>query len=107
MTEASLAQSTTPDIPKAIADLKKNKPFLFRPARPQASAMSAAGKPAPQDELTQIADHARATGDKRALLQYLRASPRNLNSKTNSLSVSFLFPRSEFRIPRFFRKDHT
>lgn len=73
LTEAALAQSKSPDIPKAIADLKKHKPFLFRPARPPASSMSAAGKPTSQVELTQIADHARATGDKRALLQYLRA----------------------------------
>ena len=73
LTEAAIAQSPAPDIPKAIADLKKRKSFLFRPARPQASAMSATGKPAPHDELAQIAEHARTTGDKRALLQYLRA----------------------------------
>jgi hypothetical protein len=94
LTESALAQSKSPDIPKAIADLKKHKPFLFRPARPQVSAMSAAGKPAPQDELTQIADHARATGDKRALLQYLRARRTHQPLRLSVPGSFFLFPRS-------------
>lgn len=73
LTEAALAQTKDPDPAKAIADLKKRKPFLFRPARKPASSMSATGKPAPHNELDQIAEQARQTGDKRALLQYLRA----------------------------------
>ena len=73
LTEAAVAQMKEPDVVKAIGELKKRKPFLFRPARPQASAMTASAKPAPSDELTQIAEQARQTGDKRALLQYLRA----------------------------------
>src|SRR4051812_21360442 len=73
MTEAAVAQMKEPDVAKAIADLKKRKPFLFRPARTPSSSMSAAPKPAPNDELAQIAEQARATGDKRALLMYLRA----------------------------------
>jgi hypothetical protein len=73
LTEAALAEGKSSDIPKAVADLRKAKPFLFRPAPPQASAMSAAPRPAPTDELARIADQARQTGDKRALLHYLRA----------------------------------
>jgi hypothetical protein len=72
LTDAALAQMKEPDVARAIADLKKRKPFLFRPARRPASSMSAAGKPA-HNELDQIAEQARQTGDKRALLQYLRA----------------------------------
>jgi hypothetical protein len=73
LTETAVARMKQPDIAKAVADLKKHKPFLFRPARKPASAMSATGKPAPVDELSQIAEEARQTGDKRALLKYLRA----------------------------------
>jgi hypothetical protein len=76
LTEAAVAQMGQPDIAKAVADLKKRKPFLFRPRhphRPAASAMSPTDKPARTDELAQIAEQARTTGDKRALLQYLRA----------------------------------
>jgi hypothetical protein len=73
LTEAAVAQMKAPDVARAVADLRKRKPFLFRPARKQASAMNAAGRPAPVDELSQIAEQARTTGDKRALLQYLRA----------------------------------
>jgi hypothetical protein len=35
--------------------------------------MSAAGRASAGDELSTIADHARTTGDRRALLKYLRA----------------------------------
>jgi hypothetical protein len=73
LTETAVAQMKQPDIAKAVGDLKKHKPFLFRPARRPASAMSASGKPAPADELAQIAEEARQSGDKRALLKYLRA----------------------------------
>src|SRR5262245_30667560 len=72
LTDAALAQMKEPDVTKAISDLKKRKPFLFRPPRKPASSMSAAGKPA-RNELEEIAEQARQTGDKRALLQYLRA----------------------------------
>lgn len=73
LTDAALAQMKEPDVAKAIADLKKRKPFLFRPARKPPSSMSPAGKPAPRNELEEIAEQARQTGDKRALLHYLRA----------------------------------
>ncbi|MBI1190683.1 MAG: hypothetical protein GC200_08410 [Tepidisphaera sp.] len=53
----------------AVASLKQSKPFLFR--KPQASsAMGAASK---RDPLAALAEQALATGDKRALLDYLRA----------------------------------
>src|SRR5262249_48817207 len=73
LTETAVAQMKQPDIAKAVADLRKHKPFLFRPARRPASAMSATGKPAQVGELSQIAEQARQTGDKRALLKYLQA----------------------------------
>jgi hypothetical protein len=71
-TEAAVAQMSAPDVAKAVADLKKRKPFLFRGKR-AVSGMSAGAKPAPVDELSRIAEEARASGDKRALLKYLRA----------------------------------
>lgn len=53
----------------AVASLKQSKPFLFR--RPAGStAMGAAAK---RDPLAALAEQAVATGDKRALLEYLRA----------------------------------
>ncbi len=57
------------DIAAEVAALKQSKPFLFRSGLP-GSAMGPATK---RDPLTQLAEQAVATGDKRALLEYLRA----------------------------------
>lgn len=66
--EPILAQ--TPDIPAAIADLKRLRPYLFAaPPRPSATMAAATTPTAPLD---QAAHTARATGDRRALLSYLR-----------------------------------
>lgn len=56
-----------------VADLKRRKPFLFRkpPASPSAMSVVRAGTGGVTP--AELADQARATGDKRALLQYLRA----------------------------------
>jgi hypothetical protein len=59
------------DIPAAIASLKRRKPYLFRvPAARRASAMS--GEAPPPPALDHAAQEARHSGDRRALLRYLR-----------------------------------
>lgn len=63
-----------PDAAAIVADFKKRKPYLFRtptPAAPRATAMAAASA-SPANELERVADEARSTGDRRALLRYLR-----------------------------------
>ncbi len=57
------------DIPAQVSALKQSKPFLFR----SSVAGGVMGPSARRDPLTQLAQHAVATGDKRALLEYLRA----------------------------------
>lgn len=61
--------TTKPDIRAAIAELKRGKPYLFR-TLPRASAMSGVVEEAPS--LDKAAGEARASGDRRALLRYLR-----------------------------------
>ena len=61
--------TTKSDIRAAIAELKRGKPYLFR-TPPRASAMSGAVEEVPS--LDKAAGEARASGDRRALLRYLR-----------------------------------
>jgi len=69
LTEAAIAGLTKADAKAAIADLKRTKPFLFRtPTR--TSAMSAAIDS--DSGLDHAAAAARESGDRRALLRYLR-----------------------------------
>jgi hypothetical protein len=70
LTESALAQMETPDVRKAVATLRERKPFLFH-QRPQPRALSAGLKHNPT--LDEVAHHARTTGDRRSLLDYLRA----------------------------------
>lgn len=56
-------------IAEAVSGLKQSKPFLFR----RAQAGGTMGPATKRDPLTQLAEQAVATGDKRALLDYLRA----------------------------------
>lgn len=70
LTEAALAGADEPDVAGAVAELKRRKPFLFASERP-AGAMS--GHVRPTDERQRLAEDARATGDRGALLRYLRA----------------------------------
>jgi hypothetical protein len=80
MTEAAVMQMSDKDAARAVADLKRRKPFLFR--RPERSAGGAmgpggtgiggpggSGGPVPADEARQAA----AGGDRVALLRYLRS----------------------------------
>ncbi len=54
-----------------VAELRRRRPHLFR--QPAPSAPGATRMPhAPSDELTDMADRARTTGDRAALLRYLR-----------------------------------
>jgi hypothetical protein len=67
---ASVPDSATTDPAKLVADLKRRKPFLFNTARPTTStAAPIVTASVPIDE---AATHARATGDRRSLLHYLR-----------------------------------
>ena len=69
LTEAAVAGMGKADTKAAIADLKRGKPFLFRtPVR--ASAMSGAVEA--DSGLENAATAARESGDRRALLRYLR-----------------------------------
>lgn len=71
LVERDLGSAPSPDIAGAVAELRRRKPYLFG-AGPRASAMSGeAGVPVP-DSLAAAADEARATGDRSALLRYLR-----------------------------------
>lgn len=68
LSEAAISGEADPA--ETVAELRRRKPFLFRSA-PAASAMSAeAGPPAPGPDL---AAAARESGDRRALLRYLRS----------------------------------
>ncbi len=72
LTEAAVGAMSAPDVALAVKDLKKRKPFLFRGAgAPRASAMAGAPRGAP-DDLGRAADEARTSGDRGALLRYLR-----------------------------------
>jgi len=65
----ALSGQDTPDVPAAVADLKRRKPFLFRPPAPPHSAMS--GHAPPVSDLDRAAADAQG-GDRRAVLRYLR-----------------------------------
>ena len=69
--DGALANSPAPDIPGAVADLRRRKPFLFGAAS-RATPMSGIAPPAADGSLSAAADEARATGDRNALLRYLR-----------------------------------
>ncbi len=82
LTEAILDNGDEPDAERAASRLRVRKPFLFAEERPQGAGRRApsamAGAPgAPgagrQADLEDMADGARATGDRRELLRYLRA----------------------------------
>jgi hypothetical protein len=58
------------DIGALVRDLRERKPFLFAATRPRAGASM--GPAVPMDELGDLATDARHTGDRAALLRYLR-----------------------------------
>lgn len=71
MTEAAVAGMDTPDVARAVGELRQRKPFLFRRAH-AASAMGARVERR-EDASAGLAREAAETGDRRALLRYLRA----------------------------------
>jgi hypothetical protein len=62
------------DVGAAVADLKRAKPFLFRPPPPAGarSAAMAGAAPEARADLDDAAGAARESGDRRLLLRYLR-----------------------------------
>lgn len=72
MTEAALASMDAPDVARAVADLRRRKPFLFAASAGGSGSMPA--RPAPGGPgLGDMAEEARQSGDQRLLLRYLRA----------------------------------
>lgn len=78
LTEVAVAGLKDRDVKSAVADLKKRKPFLFRQrATSPVSAGAMSGAPPRRDRAgaasEDAAEEAIRTGDRRALLRYLRA----------------------------------
>ncbi|MEM6391192.1 MAG: hypothetical protein AAF797_00160 [Planctomycetota bacterium] len=74
LTEAAIQHMDEPDIESAIAELRRDKPWLFRTtgtpqAFPFAPEADPRNEPDPADE---AAAHAASTGNRRDLLTYLR-----------------------------------
>lgn len=77
LTEAAVSQMEAPDVAIAIEELRRRKPFLFREASPAATGRGIAMRPARETggeeaALDGLAEQARQSGDRRALLRYLR-----------------------------------
>ncbi|MEO1130117.1 MAG: hypothetical protein AAFX05_10495 [Planctomycetota bacterium] len=76
LTEAAVGQMDEPDVALAVRELRRRKSFLFRrgPGSPGA-AMSGhgSGDVAGESVVEEAASAAAATGDRGALLRYLRA----------------------------------
>lgn len=71
LAQTTLAGMDAPDVGAVLRDLKRRKPFLFRGAAPP-SAMAPQGTSGEDAALARALEEARASGDRRALLQYLR-----------------------------------
>lgn len=79
LTEATVARMSGADVATAVADLRRSKPFLFRRAREpgatqrDAVAGMAASAASPSgDDAASALEAAALTGDRAALLRYLR-----------------------------------
>jgi hypothetical protein len=74
LTEATLAAMDQPDIERAVADLRRTKPYLFRVRSRPVAGQSPRGVAAPscEDRAAQAASEAAVTGHRRDLLRYLR-----------------------------------
>lgn len=76
LTESALDQMQTPDVAAAIGELRRRKPWLFRESRAATptAAMAASADPAmEQERLDDGLIRAARSGDRRALLRYLRS----------------------------------
>ncbi len=75
--ESVLGQMEEPDVHAAVAQMRRTKPFLFR-AKKAPSALSArVSTVGASTILDELADEARDSGDRGALLKYLRARRSN------------------------------
>lgn len=72
LVERVLEADTSLDVPAGVAEVKRTKPFLFRNST-RRSVMSEQAAGEGRDLLVGLADEARASGDRAALLRYLRA----------------------------------
>lgn len=73
LTESAVQAMDEPDVARAVSELRRSKPFLFAPSVSAGTAVMAGhiaggGK----NELACAAEDARSSGDRRALLRYLR-----------------------------------
>lgn len=77
LTELAVQQMPGKEVREVIADLRRRKPMLFRAKRTSTSApgpMSPTSRTAPGEaDLEDAAEEAALTGDRNALLRYLRA----------------------------------
>lgn len=78
LTEVAVAGMAERDVKTAVADLRARKPLLFRQRTARSSASGAMSSAVParrpsETEADSAADEAARTGDRRALLRYLRA----------------------------------
>ncbi|GAB4384306.1 MAG: hypothetical protein Kow0022_06460 [Phycisphaerales bacterium] len=72
LAEHLMAADESMSIADAVAHLRQTKPFLFRTS-PRRTVMSGQVTPSGRDVLEDLADEARSSGDRTALLRYLRA----------------------------------
>ena len=73
LNEAAAAQMDEPDVTAAVEELRRRKPYLFaRPAAEHAGGMSPRPRQTIDEPLSDAAEHAAASGDRRDLLRYLR-----------------------------------
>jgi hypothetical protein len=72
LVEHAMSGMKEPDVAAAVAQLRRTRPWLFRPAAESSASAGIGAGPAP-GAIGDAAREAAATGDRRALLRYLRA----------------------------------
>ena len=72
MAEAQALKEPDATAGQIVADIRQRKPFLFKPSSSGGSAMSAEPRGGDAGGLDQAFGQARAKGDRRSLLKYLR-----------------------------------
>ncbi len=74
--QRDIADTPEPDLAAAVRDLRRRKPHLFRPAALPTSMSPRLAPAGAGDNPEELAELAATTGDRRALLRYLRARRR-------------------------------
>lgn len=80
LAETVIAEMDEPDVERAVEDLKRRKPALFRSVTPRPAAQSQRDADTTPAHVTQAADAARAasmTGRRRDVMDYLRLRRRS------------------------------